>query len=293
MKTIPFLDAVDLDEVERVVVLSPHLDDAALSCGGLLSALKGKVSRLVITLSCSNPTPRPGASGKPVRARNRAGYASPAERRREDIAAMHALDCDFVHLGFTDSIYRRSPTSGDLIYKTPREILARGLPHIEDSAHVEELYLVLRRLCLGMGRLLLLSPMGIGHHVDHSICAHVVARLTSERATVLFYEDFPYVIYGDGSYDNPNPRLRIAPDSPESALGRIHHTPSRRVAQHISVEDKARLLLHYQSQIEGLFGDEHEMRRMLAHRRWAGEPAELFWSAKSAAERWRGPGGLS
>lgn len=292
MKTAPFLDAIDLDEFERVVVLSPHLDDAVLSCGGLLSALKGRISCLVITIACSNPTPRPGGPGKAQRARNRAGFASPAERRREDIAAMQSIDCDFVHLGFSDCIYRRSPTSGDLIYKKPREILARGLPNIDDSAHVEELYLVLRRLCLGMGRLLLIGPMGIGHHIDHIICAHIVTRLKSERATVLFYEDFPYVIYGDDEYEKPLPRLRIEPDSPEEALTRIQHLPVRRLAMGFSIEDKARLLLHYKSQIEGLFGDEHEMRRMLAHRRHGGEPAEQFWIARhaSAAGR-RAPGG--
>lgn len=280
MRTQPLLETLDLAEFERVVVLSPHLDDAALSCGGLLGLLEGQISRLVITLSCANPPPKLKPNGTSARSRNRRGFASPAERRREDRAAMQSIRCDFVHLGFSDCIYRRSPTSGELIYKKPREILTSGRLCLEDGAHVEELYLVLRRLCLGMGRLLLLSPLGIGHHIDHVICANVAARLASERARVLFYEDFPYVLYGDSSYPAQVPRMQGSPDSPESALARIHYTPSKRLSVKIPVEDKARLLLHYKSQIEVLFGSEREMRRMLEHRRFEGKPAEFFWFAQ-------------
>lgn len=182
MRTQPLLETLDLAEFERVVVLSPHLDDAALSSEGLLGLLEGQISRLAITLSCANPPPKLKPDKTSARSRNRRGFASAAERRREDRAAMQSIRCDFIHLGFSDCIYRRSPTSGELIYKKPREILTSGRLHHEDGAHVEELYLVLRRLCLGMGRLLLLSPLGIGHHIDHVICANVAARLASKSA---------------------------------------------------------------------------------------------------------------
>lgn len=43
-----------------------------------------------------------------------------------------------------------------------------------------------------MGRVVIFSPMGIGFHVDHAICARVALRLADRRAPVLFYEDFPY-----------------------------------------------------------------------------------------------------
>ncbi len=52
MRTVPLLDRLDWKDFERVVILSPHLDDAALSCGGLLHALQGRVSTLVVSICC-------------------------------------------------------------------------------------------------------------------------------------------------------------------------------------------------------------------------------------------------
>ena len=89
MKTAPLLEAYDWEQLERVIILSPHLDNAALSCGGLLAALPPPVPRTVVTLCCGNPVPRaPEAvletQGKHAqRGRNRKGFATPEERRTE------------------------------------------------------------------------------------------------------------------------------------------------------------------------------------------------------------------
>lgn len=42
MKTVSPATAFPWDDIERVVILSPHMDDAALSCGGLLNFLVGR-----------------------------------------------------------------------------------------------------------------------------------------------------------------------------------------------------------------------------------------------------------
>ena len=179
MKTSPLTEAFDWEELERVVILSPHLDDAALSCGGMLSRLRSQASLLVVSIHCGNPPTSASAPG-----RHRKGFVHPKVRRREDRLAMHALEVDFVHLGFPDGIYRRSPTSGELLYQTARERWV--LPRVEDALHVEELYLVLKRLTDDMGRFLLVSPLGIGHHVDHMLTAQVALRLSSRKRPVLF-----------------------------------------------------------------------------------------------------------
>jgi len=263
------LDGLDFDAFERVVILSPHLDDAALSCGGLLHALQG-VSTLVVTICSGNP-PRvtgPDGVGK-VPARR--GHVSPRIRRSEDIAAMHAVGSEFVHLSFPDAIYRRSPQTGKLIYRSARErwLASRAA----DAAYVEELYLLLRRLCLDLGGILLISPMGIGDHVDHQITAGLAVRLAAAGASLLFYEDFPYVAdprsgRGDG-------------DGPQAALARLRLTPVERFTVPVQVESKMQLLRHYASQVPVLFGGDEGMRAAIAGHQHEGQPCEFYWRARA------------
>ncbi|WP_020674830.1 PIG-L deacetylase family protein [Geopsychrobacter electrodiphilus] len=269
MKTLPLLERFDWSEFERVVILSPHLDDAALSCGGLLHALRDRVSTLVVSVSCA--TPRVLTSKGNSKISHRRGYVSSQTRRREDIAAMHSVDTDFVHLGFADGIYRRSPLTGKLIYLSARERWIS--PRIEDLAHSEELYLVLRRLCLNLGKILLLSPLGIGHHVDHQICAQVAVRLAAAGAILLFYEDFPYVA---------DTRIgRGDQDSPLQALARLQRSPAGHYAVPVDVEEKLAVLRHYPSQIPALFGDDVGMRARILGHQHNNVPSEFYWRAKA------------
>jgi LmbE family N-acetylglucosaminyl deacetylase len=271
IRTDSLVDAFDWDRFERVVVLSPHIDDAVLSCTGLLSALDGLAPRLVVTLYCGNPeSPRPEAPGQKARQRARRGHAAPSVRRREDLAAMRYLDCDWVHLGFPEAIYRRSPTMGHLIYRHPRQKWTR--PNVADSAHMEELFLVLRRLCGNMGPRLLVSPIGIGHHVDHRICGLTALRLASPHTRVIFYEDFPYVTgscVGSGNDDDPT-----------SALARLGLRPTRRYVVPSNTKRQVKAVSLYASQIEPLFGSEATMREAVEARRYRGQPSEFYWSAR-------------
>lgn len=269
MKVLPLLDRFDWNEFERVVILSPHLDDAALSCGGLLHALRNRVSTLVVSVSCG--TPRVLTASGSSKITHRRGHVSSQARRLEDIAAMHSVDTAFVHLSFCDGIYRRSPLTGKLIYRSSRERWIS--PRVEDVAHSEELYLVLRRLCLDLGKILLLSPLGIGHHVDHQISAQVAVRLAAAGAMLLFYEDFPYVAdmhIGRGDQD-----------SPKQALARLQRSPAGHFFVPVDVEAKMALLRHYASQIPALFGDDEGMRARILSHQHSTLPSEFYWRAKA------------
>ncbi|MHB1174428.1 MAG: PIG-L deacetylase family protein [Sulfuriferula sp.] len=270
MKTAALATALPWDDIERVVILSPHLDDAALSCGGLLNFLTGrKASCLVISIYCGNPPVVQNRDGT-HRTPQRKGYVNPKLRRREDVAAMHAADADFVHLGFPDGIYRRSPLTNQFIYRHAHEKWVA--PRVDDLAHVEELYLILQRLCLNLGRILLVSPMGIGQHVDHTIVARVALRLAELGPSLLFYEDFPYVVnreIGSGAEDDP---LR--------ALQRLGRESSSRMFLPVDVPAKAALISHYHTQVLPLFGNEEGILNALHARQHAGAPCEFFWKVR-------------
>lgn len=260
------LDELDFDAFERVVILSPHLDDAALSCGGLLQALRG-VPTLVVTLCSGNPPPLNSADGS-RKLPARRGHVSPRIRRAEDIAAMRAIDAAFVHLSFPDSIYRRSLHTGRLIYLSARERWVA--PRSDDATHIEELYRLLSRICLDLGPILLVSPMGIGDHVDHQITARVAMRLADAGASLLFYEDFPYVA---------NPESGRGGDTPADALARLQLAPAGRFFVPVDVEGKMRLLRHYVSQVPVLFGTDEGMREAIQRSQYQGAPCEMYWHA--------------
>lgn len=267
------LDQIDLDAFERVVILSPHLDDAALSCGGLLHVLRG-MQTLVVTLCSGNPPPRYSADGRKTLPARR-GHVSPRLRRAEDIAAMRAIDAAYVHLSFPDAIYRRNHLTGKLIYLGARERWAA--PHADDQDYIDELYRLLRRICLELGPILLLSPMGIGDHVDHQIVARVAMRLAEAGASLLFYEDFPYVAAPDSG--------RGDGDHPRAALARLGLAPDACFVVPVDVEAKMSLLRHYVSQVPVLFGDDARMREAILRSRHAGSPCEMYWQASAPGTR--------
>jgi len=148
-----------------ILVVSPHLDDAVLGCGGLLSARPGAV---VATLFAG--APRDGGRATPWDAQ--CGFAGAAEavaaRRAEDAAALALLGARPVHLDFCDSQYEETPTV---------EALAAALrAEVRRAAPVQ-----------------VALPLGL-YHSDHRL-AHEAGRAALAGLAgldVVFYEDALY-----------------------------------------------------------------------------------------------------
>ncbi|HEY3831250.1 MAG TPA: PIG-L family deacetylase [Acidimicrobiia bacterium] len=150
---------------ERVVV-SPHLDDAVLSCGALIAADPGT---LVVTVFAGRP--QPGLSGEPTDWDRSCGFAAGddvlAARRHEDDCACAALGAEPRWLDFVDYQYGE-PVAVD-------EIAAELGAVIEALAPAE-----------------LFVPLGLvhpDHDRTHRACRLLIGRTT---LTVFAYEDLPY-----------------------------------------------------------------------------------------------------
>ncbi len=94
---------VDEAVLARLVIVSPHLDDAVLSCGQLLSAWPGAT---VVTVFAGNPAAYPS----PQRVWDtQSGFAPDddvmAARRAEDHVALAVLDAAPTHLPFVEYSY--------------------------------------------------------------------------------------------------------------------------------------------------------------------------------------------
>jgi LmbE family N-acetylglucosaminyl deacetylase len=213
-----------------LLVLSPHPDDAVLSCGGLLVQHSDAV--VVTAFSGDAPEPR-----RPALAR----LALPALRRLEDARAMELLGCEHQILGLPDAIDRRDE-AGHVIYASLPELFAAVLP--ADAARCSEIQAALKNQ---IGERVLLCPMAVGAHVDHQLCAHVGRRLAAEGHSVWFYEDAPYVFPETGS--------ELQSDSVILAARRLRANIRGTWDLAISTTAKEEILACYSSQIDALFGD--------------------------------------
>jgi LmbE family N-acetylglucosaminyl deacetylase len=106
-------------ELDRIVVVSPHLDDAVLGCGRLLAVNPGAT---VVTVFAGNPERYPEPMRHwDVQSGFQPGDDVMAVRRAEDDAALQVLDATSRHLDYVEYTYN----PGDRPV-APAEI-ARGL----------------------------------------------------------------------------------------------------------------------------------------------------------------------
>jgi LmbE family N-acetylglucosaminyl deacetylase len=167
--------------VTAVGFVSPHFDDAVLSCGGQVWALAGST---VITVFSGGP-----ARVDPLPFWDQMSGFSPGEdvmglRAQEDDAALDRLHARGQRLGFWDGHYRVG-SSNRLVRVMQRRLGDRRLvPSV-----AEKLSIVLEKLGLET----VFIPLGVGHS-DHKItasaCLATARRLPQLRWVV--YEDLPY-----------------------------------------------------------------------------------------------------
>lgn len=171
----------------RWIYISPHFDDAVLSCGGLIwEQTHSGIPVEIWTVNAGDPPPGP-VSDLITRIHTVWKTGSPQEtialRRIEDQNAAGWVGATAKHLENVDAIYRRTNT-GTLMYTQdvfdpihPREnnvvenvarMLARDLTHYDT----------------------LVCPLALGGHVDH-----VITRLAAESLgrPLWYYADIPYL----------------------------------------------------------------------------------------------------
>jgi len=170
------------------IFLSPHLDDAVLSCGGLIWELVQRGCQVEIwTLFAGDKLD--GAItpfAQELHARWGTAWNHAAEqRRREDRAACSILEAGYRHFSFADCIYRRETGLG-------RAVVVREEDLFQPNYAGEE---ALRRQLLAAlttalpSAAVIASPFGVGRHIDHQITAAVLRRV---RCEVWYYLDYPY-----------------------------------------------------------------------------------------------------
>jgi LmbE family N-acetylglucosaminyl deacetylase len=158
-------------ELDRVAIVSPHLDDAVLGCGNFMAAHPGAA---VVTVFAGNP---PAYPTDPMRKWDvQSGFAPGDDvmevRRHEDAAALDILDATPVHLEFVEHTYNPGdrPVAPDVLVDALAPALAALTPT------------------------LVVAPFGLAnpdHDVTHRACMLARERLGS-GVSWWCYEDSGY-----------------------------------------------------------------------------------------------------
>ena len=155
----------------HAIALSPHLDDAAFSCGGTLARLARSGWDVTICTVFTRSVPNP--TGFALACQTSKGLAAEVDymalRRDEDSVACAALGATPLWLDECEAPHRGYHSAAALF----------GPPHADDAPPA------LPQLTAD----LLLAPQAVGGHVDHVLLAHA---LRHEARPILWWTDFPY-----------------------------------------------------------------------------------------------------
>jgi LmbE family N-acetylglucosaminyl deacetylase len=244
-----------------VLVLSPHLDDAALSVGGVIADLVTTGVRVVVgVLFDGGPVGELSAAARKFHAQCGHDDDAMTHRSEEDRAALGVLGVERVRAALPEALYRRTAL-GEVMYPSRDAIFGPVSP--DETVAVPG---VVRRWVRETGCDTVLAPAAVGGHVDHVLVSSAARRLR-ERVEVVLYEDMPYPMLGASLPDDLGP-----PD---------HRTVSPR-----SWAAKLTAVSHYRSQLSVLFHDTTTWRQSLTDRcrNSSGEVGErLWWLPRAAA----------
>lgn len=142
----------DLNNKKNYYFISPHLDDAILSAGGLIYDLKDKGKVKIITVFTN-------------------GDELLLKRKIEDKNVCRYLGVGYLHLGFTDVLWRNNPNLRE-----------------ERNLEIAIAY-KLKETIKNDKNTIIFVPLSIGNHFDHKI----VNKICRDNYTdVIYWEDYPY-----------------------------------------------------------------------------------------------------
>jgi len=247
------------------IYLSPHLDDAVLSCGGFIAESVKKGNHVIVfNLFCA---PYQGPLS-PLAQELHASWGNPEDitalRLEEDRQALELLGADRIIGDVPDLIYRQNE-AGEWLYQNMADIQGRRNP-CDDS--LVDHYSEKIRLFFQPQLTYIYAPLGIGAHIDHLIAYDIGVKLSRSGYVVEFYEDLPYALREDWR------QQRLA------EIEGMHAYPEYFFLQILRIKIEA--IRCYASQIKALFENEQNMKNWIVSQAQKlsnneDKGAERFW----------------
>jgi LmbE family N-acetylglucosaminyl deacetylase len=172
-------------KMKTALFISPHLDDAAFSCGATLARLAAEKWQTILCTVFTKSVPR--AEGFALACQLDKGLSAEIDymklRRAEDCRAAKILNAsEVLHLNFAEAPHRGYESAAELFagLKEADEMWRHVAEHLAllDDIHQPDL---------------IFAPQGLGDHVDHRQTVRAVrGSLASEK--ICWYRDAPYAI---------------------------------------------------------------------------------------------------
>ena len=239
----------------RLIYISPHLDDAVLSAGGLIyEQVRAGMDVEIWTMMCGFP-PSTDLSLYAQILHSDWGIFSAAEvvtaRRAEDVQATGIVGAKAVYFDFLDCIYRRGKNGGWLysyIFVPPHEDEG-DLPGRMAESISARLKPTDQLVC----------QLGLGSHVDHILVRRAVELL---QRPLLYYTDIPYLFKTPEEFGSHTAGMKAnAHTVGEAGLKRWQEA-----------------IAAYESQISSLFDSPEDMRSKI-QKYWRENGGIHLWSS--------------
>ena len=171
----------------RWLYISPHLDDAILSCGGLIWEQTRAGAKVEVGTVCAGDPPEGPLSpfAEVLHAEWSTSVETTSLRREEDLAACRTVGARYRHLSVPDCIYR-SAQDGTWLYN-PNTLV--GEIHPADLPLVETVRTFLAASLKPEDSLA--CPLTVGGHANHRLTRAAVEAFGRPLA---YYADVPYVL---------------------------------------------------------------------------------------------------
>ncbi len=172
----------------QILYFSPHLDDVVFSCGAkILQQIEEGHQVNIWTLFAGDP-PLGQISDFALELHQRWGFkdAVVSKRREEDKIACRILEASFHHWDYPDCIYRMDSVTKKYLYTSGKDIFGNYLGKEEEL--IEDLARKIKEKITK--DTIMISPLGIGNHIDHQICRKIIEKI---RKPEYYYLDFPYI----------------------------------------------------------------------------------------------------
>lgn len=174
---------------KKILVLSPHLDDAVLSCGDHILEWKRQGHEVTVVSIFTKFQDRfisESAKESLVKGGYKNAKECEGERKKEDVKAMKQLGVNYSHFGFIDGWFRIH--NDKPVYENSQ--LFSG----EISSNDKSLMMSIKNKVSKYNKFQkVITPFGVGKHADHLIIRNIAQQIFT-KDQIVYYLDQPYYL---------------------------------------------------------------------------------------------------
>jgi LmbE family N-acetylglucosaminyl deacetylase len=173
----------------KIVILSPHFDDAVFSCGPWIAELLQNGTPVEVWTIFTGLPPDDYFSelgNEYHRNWNLTAEEVIETRMLEDKAAMNLLGVPYRYFSVPDGLYRKHVCTGEHLYPDEDSLFGGLHPGDRDTLRLLGIQLT---AAFPEGEFILVSPLAVGNHVDHQLVRAVIEQMSFP---VWYYPDYPY-----------------------------------------------------------------------------------------------------